>query len=199
MHVRVTTVTGASDVDGGLVVLRDQVVPEMRKQKGFGGLSASGDRAAGVITVLSAWESEADLVASESAADKARDEAMRVLGGEARVELYEQSVWEVGDVPPGPGAKLHLRHVKVDRGRIDENIEFFGQIVVPDMKATPGFRGVRLLVDRATGEGRVGTVWADDASLAGALAKAEERRAIAADRGVEFGEDRVLEVLFAAM
>lgn len=199
MHARITTVTGASDIDGGIAFLRDQVVPQLEGQKGFLGLSASGDRGAGVVTVLSVWESEADLDASESAADKVRGDAMSVIGGEASVERFEQTVWERSDTQPGPGARLHVRKISMDPSRIDENLDFFRQTVLPDMKSAPGFLAVRQLINRSTGEGRVGTVWADEDSLAAALAKSEERRARAADRGVDFGDEQILEVLLAAM
>ena len=198
MHVRISTITGASDIDGGIAFLRDQVVPQLQQQKGFRGLNASGDRAAGLVTVLTSWDSEADLDASESAADKARSDAVRVIGGEVSVDRYEQLVWERGDTPPGPGARLHIRQISMDPSRIDENVEFFRQAVLPEMKATPGFLGCRNLINRATGTGRVGTVWADEEALRGALANADQRRARAVDRGIEFGDDQVLEVLFAS-
>lgn len=199
MHVRISTVTGASDIDGGIEFLRREVVPQLQQQKGFAGLSASGDRSAGLAVVLSVWETEADLDASESAADKARGGAVNVMGGQVSVERFEQTVWETGDTQPGSGARLHIRHTRMDPARIDANLEFFRQTVVPEMKATPGFLGVRHLINRATGEGRVGTLWADDDALAASLARGEERRATAAERGVEFGEEHRLEVLFAAM
>jgi heme-degrading monooxygenase HmoA len=196
MHARITTVTGATNIDRGLALLRDQVVPQMQQQKGFRGLSASGDRAAGVITVLSLWDSQVDLEASESAAGNARSDVVRLMGGQVWVERYEQTVWEVGDTRPGTGAKLHIRSIKVDPNRIDDNLDFFRRTVVPDMKARPGFLAVRHLLNRKTGEGRVGSLWIDEASLAASLAQSEQRRAAAKDRGVEFGEDRVLEVLY---
>jgi quinol monooxygenase YgiN len=196
MHARITTVTGASDLDGGLTFLADQVVPQMQQQKGFCGLSAAGDRTAGVLTVLSLWDNQADLDASESAASKARDDTARLLGGEVSVERYEQTVFEAADTRPGPGAKLHIRHIEFDPRRIDDNLEFFRQNVIPEMKARPGFLAIRHLIDRNTGQGRVGSLWADAASLAASLAQSEQRRARAKDRGIEFGEDRVLEVLF---
>jgi len=199
MHVRITTLAGASDIDAGVALLRDQVLPQLQQQRGFRGLSAAGDRTAGVVTVLSMWDSQADLEASESVADKARADAAAVMGGELSVERYEQTVWTVGDTRPGPGARLHIRHVKVDPARIDENLEFFRQTVVPQMKARPGFLAVRHLIDRSTGEARVGSVWADQGSLSASLAQSEQRRAMATDRGVEFGDDQVLEVLFTAM
>jgi heme-degrading monooxygenase HmoA len=199
MHARLTNVTGASDIDRGLTFVADQVVPQMQQQKGFRGLSAAGDRAGGVGTVLTLWESQADLDASESAASKLRDFAAGLLGGEVSVECYEQAVWEVADASRGPGAKLHVRHIKVDPIRIDDNLELFRQRVVPDMKARPGFLAIRHLIDRSTGEGRVGSLWEDHKSLAASLARSKPRRAIAKDRGIVFGEGRVLEVLFTAM
>ena len=90
-----------------------------------------------MVTILSLWDSQADLEASESAADKARDDVARVMGGEVSVERYEQTVWEAGDTRPGPGAKLHFRHIKIDPERIDDNLEFFRHTVVPEMKARP--------------------------------------------------------------
>ncbi len=199
MHVRISTVTGASHIDEGVEFLREEVVPQLQQQKGFRGLSASGDRTAGVVTVLSVWETEEDLAASESAADKARGNAVEVMGGKASVERYEQAVWETGDTRPGPGTRLHIRHTKLDPARIDSNLEYFRETVVPEMKATPGFLGVRQLINRETGEGRVGTLWADDEALEASLARSAARRAMAAERGVQFGEERRLEVLFATM
>ena len=199
MHVRISTVTGASDIEGGIAFLRDQVVPQLREQKGFRGLSASGDRANGVVSVLSVWDSEADLDASESAADKARSDAVRLMGGDVTVERYEQTHWETAGSPPAAGAKLHIRSIKVDPATIDENLAFFRDTVVPQIKSTPGFLGLRQLMNRSTGEGRVGTLWADEEALRGALAASEQRRAQAAERGVQFLDDRVLEILFAAM
>lgn len=199
MHVRISTVTDASDIDGGIAFLREQVVPQLQQQKGFRGLSAAGDRAAGVVTVLSVWDSEADLDASESAADKARSDAMAIMGGHVTVERYEQTLWETGDTPPGPGAKLHIRQITTEPALIDENLAFFRDNVVAEIKATPGFRGLRHLINRHSGEGRVGTLWADDESLNNALANSERRRAQASERRVEFGQDQVLEVIFASM
>jgi heme-degrading monooxygenase HmoA len=199
MHVRISIVTDATNIEKGLGFIRDQALPQLQQQRGFRGLSASGDRSTGVVNVLSMWDSEEDLDASESTADKARSDAVRLMGGQASVERYEQSLWEVGETPPQAGAKLHIRHIKMDPARIDDNLEFFRQNVLPEMKSTPGFLGVRLLTNRSTGEGRVGTVWADEESLSGALERSEQRRATAADRGVEFGDDHSFEVLFASM
>jgi hypothetical protein len=216
MHVRVTTVTRASDIDEGLGFLRDVVLPQLQHSletrrevkvrhgrivKGFRSLIASGDRSAGVVSVLSVWDSEQARQASESEAEGARgSDLMRRMGGQVRVARYEQTIWEVGETLPGPGAKEHIQSIKMDPSRVDDNVAFFRQNLLPDIKVAHGFLGVRYLIDPSSGEGRVVTLWADEESLSSAVAMADQSRGIAAERGVEFGEeDTVLEILFAAL
>ncbi|HEX4864758.1 MAG TPA: hypothetical protein VFV02_11830 [Acidimicrobiales bacterium] len=190
--------TGATNIDAGLDFVKTEALPRLRQQKGYRGLSASGDRSSGTLNVLTQWDSEADMDASESAIEKVRQDAVDQTGGQMTVERYEQLVFEV-KTPPTPGAKLHIREIKMDPSKIDENLEFFKQVIVPELKNSPGFLALRNLMNRATGEGRVGTTWADDASLQAQLAQTEQRRSRAAERGVTFGQDRIAEVLFTAL
>jgi heme-degrading monooxygenase HmoA len=199
MHARITTINGATDIDGGIAFLRDEVVAQLQQQKGYRGLTASGDRASGLVSVLTLWETEADLDASESTADKARAKSLTVLGGQPTVERFEQIVSEVGDTPPGPGSRLQVRRIKMAPELVEENLAFFRSTVLPEIKATPGFQAVRQLINRRTGEGAVGTVWRDEAALRAAESSSEQRRSAAADRGVEFGEVSVRELLFSAL
>ncbi len=200
MRARITTVTGATKIDEGVEHLRDQVVPQLQQQKGYRGLTANGDRAAGIVGVLTLWETQDDLDASESMVDKVRREAVAAFGGTSQtVERFEQTVAEVGPNPPTLGSKLQIRRVKMDPARVDDNLTFFKSTVLPDIMATPGFQSVRQMINRSTGEGVVGTVWADDESLQTATAKADERRAIAESRGVEFGEVATRELIFHAL
>ena len=86
----------------------------------------------------------------------------------------------------------------MDPAQLDETLAAFKSVVLAEIKAQPGFIAVRLLVDRSTGEGAVGLVWADnDSAKAGATAS-ERRRAEAASRGVEFGEPMFREILLQA-
>lgn len=193
-------VTGAPDVDAGVGLVRDRVLPVLDQQRGFRGITVAGDRATGTLTLAVLWDSEADLAASDSAADKLRADVVEDLGGSApTVERYEQVVSVVGDPPPGPGVKLHIRTSRSDPARLDDMVEYFRRRVLPALQAAPGFRGTRLLLDRRTGEGRLGTLWSDDESLRAWLAGTEPRRAAAAEQGTEFGQDWTLEVLLAAM
>lgn len=199
MHVRITIVNGATNVDGGIEYMKNEVIPGLRQQKGYRGLSISGDRAAGVLNILALWETQADLDASESAIEKVRDDAVKVIGGKFTVERYEQLLAETKAPGPQPGSKLHIREIKMDPAKIDENLEFFKQVILPEFKNSAGFLAVRNLMNRSTGEGRVGTIWADQASLDAQLAQTEQRRSRAKERGVTFGQDRLAEVLFTAL
>jgi heme-degrading monooxygenase HmoA len=53
---------------------------------------------------------------------------------------------------------LHLRPEKVD-----ESVTLYQQQIVPVVKAQPGFQGIELLIDRATGNGVSVTIWNSEA------------------------------------
>jgi heme-degrading monooxygenase HmoA len=196
MYARLTTVRGTNRFDEAVRYLTETILPEIRQQKGFNSVNLAGNRSAGVLKALTIWEAEADRDSSEGFSEKTQKQILEILGGELSVDRFEQVLLEIGSTPPGPGAKLHIRPVKMDPAKVDENLEFFRQTVLPDIKATPGFQGVRQLINRQSGEGTVATVWADEAALETALKKAEARRPVGESRGIEFGQDEVLEILF---
>lgn len=55
-------------------------------------MTASADRAGGVLGILSVWESEADRDASESALGKTRQEAQGQFATGLTVETFEERV-----------------------------------------------------------------------------------------------------------
>lgn len=199
MHVRITSATGVTEFDRALEMVRNRVVPRMEKQHGYVGIGVSGERSTGNFMVLSLWETEADMYASESTADKAREETLDALGASASVERFEQAYQLTGSVPPGPGSKVQVRRLRIDVARLGEHLEYFESTVTPAMSSMPGFQEIRHLVNRDTGEGVVGVVWADEAALQAATRAGEERRRHAGERGVQFGDATVQEILYAAM
>ena len=129
-----------------------------------------------------------DREASDSILAPSRQEAAEVIGGEMKIEKYELLVSEVGEEPPRPGSALMVTRISMDPGMVDENLEFFRSDVVPRIKASEGFRALRNMMDRATGEGIVGTAWSDQEALNRAAADAQARRDEATARGVRIGE-----------
>ncbi|MHB1913046.1 MAG: hypothetical protein ACYCTI_13465 [Acidimicrobiales bacterium] len=102
-------------------ILAEQVVPGLKEQKGFAGLTASADKAAGRVGVISLWQTEADLEASSSAVSKLRGSATEAMGGRlAGVESYEQVMMEATGPPAGPGSPVVIVRSKRDPARVEE-------------------------------------------------------------------------------
>ena len=193
MYARIVQSNAATDIDGGVAFVRDTVVPLIRQQHGYRGLTVSADRTAKVFGVLSLWADRSDLEASDSAMSKVRADGQKVIGGELTVEGFEEILFEAKQ-PPGPGTSLLVRRVTMDPAKVEDNIEFFRTTILPQIQATPGFRGVRQLVNRETGNSVVGTLWDDAAAMEKAAVEAEARQAQAAGR-VTFGDQTRREIL----
>jgi len=196
MFVRINSASGVKDFDVAVAMLKEKVLPALESNKGFRGLTASGNTETGDFAVLSLWETEEDLDASESAVTGLREETMETAGGSVTVTKMEQIAGAVGDTPPAPGCLLRIVSVKMDPARVDEQAEFFRSQVLPGIKASPGFRGARNMIDRKTGIGNVGTIWADEESLKANEKDADERRERARAQGVELGEPQYRTILF---
>ena len=196
MYTRVLTFTGAKNIDGGVDFIRQKVVPLLNEQKGYKGVNASADRSGGVFGILSLWDSEAAREASESALAKSRQEGLDIVGGELTVENFEQVLSEMSD-PPGPGSALMVTRVSMDPAKVDENLAFFKSEVLPRIKASAGFQAVRNMTNRETGQGLVGTAWANQDAMKAAAEEALSRRPEGVARGVSFGDTSYREILFA--
>jgi len=196
MYARVLTFTGVADLDAAIKFVQETALPVVHSQRGYKGLTASADRSAGTLGILSLWESEADRDASESALAKTRDEARQALGASnLTVETFEERAVEVSR-PPVVGSALMVTRISMDPARVDENIEFFQREVAPQIKAGPGFRALRNMINGQTGEGIVGTIWDDEQSMQAAATAALARRGEAAGRGVTFGETSYRQIVF---
>jgi hypothetical protein len=191
-----TLIEGVTDIEGAAAILESQVAPGLKGSKGYAGITASADRQAGVVGVLATWETEADLDASDAGAAKLRGDAVKSIGGKVgSVGSYELMVLEVAG-PASPGDAVLIIPSSMDPAKVEENTEFFKATVLPQIKAIPGLRIVRNMVNRQTGQGRVGIVLADDAGVAAYQSGFEERRRQAAERGVKLEEPTRREVIF---
>jgi heme-degrading monooxygenase HmoA len=195
MHTRVVSFEGAKDIDAGIKLTKEKVAPLLKAQKGYRGLSASVDRAGQVFSVLSLWDTAADRDASESVLAGVRAEAADVVGGNLKVENFEQLVAEIGEPPPGPGSALMVTRISMNPAKIDDNIAFFKGEVAPQIKGSPGFRGLRNMINRDTGEGLVGTSWSDQEAMKRAASEAEARRGPGRARGITFGDMSFREIV----
>jgi heme-degrading monooxygenase HmoA len=198
IFTRVLTFTGAKNIDDGIAFVREKGLPVLHEQKGYRGLTASADRAGGVFGLLSLWETEADRDASFDALAGLRQQGLDIVGGDLTVESFEEVVQEVAS-PPTVGSALMVTRVSMDPSKIDENLSVFKSEILPRIKAAPGFRALRNMIDRKTGRGAVGSVWADQDAMKNAAAEGQARRDEGRARGVSFDGDSFREIVFADM
>jgi heme-degrading monooxygenase HmoA len=198
MYARVTTLSGVKDVDAFLGSLQETSVEALRSQRGYKGLSVSADRSAGVVGTLTLWETEADRDASDSALAKLREEVAGQFAADIQVDNFDEQVVEMTR-PPEVGSRLMVTRVSMDPAKIDELMERFKQEVLPQIKAAPGFRTMRNMINPETGEGIAGSVWDDEQTMRAAAEAAMARRPEATARGVTFRETSYREIIFFDM
>ena len=87
----------------------------------------------------------------------------------------------------------------MDLGKLEENTAFFQQEVLPRIKAAPGFRALRNMINPQTGEGLSGAIWDDEQTMRAAAEAAMARRPEAQSRGVTFGETSYREIVLVDM
>jgi len=95
MYARVTIATAQPDkVDESIKVMRDSVLPAMKKQKGFKNMFFLTNRNTGKGMSIGLWNTEADMTASESSGFYREQVAKLVplLAGAPTMEQYEVSV-----------------------------------------------------------------------------------------------------------
>jgi heme-degrading monooxygenase HmoA len=196
MYARLVTFTGAKNFEAGVSFIRESLLPTISDLKGYRSINVSADRAAGVFGVLSLWDTAAERDASWERLAASRQEGQDIVGGELTAQTYEQLVVDISDPPPAVGSALTVTPVSMDPAKVEENVADFRSDILPRIKATPGFRAVRVLMNRETGQGMVGTAWADEDAMRAADAAARARRQEATARGIQFGEVSYREILF---
>jgi hypothetical protein len=76
------------------------------------------------VGLISLWEDKNALEASERVAADSRTEAVRMNGGDATVDTFEQVVGEVGNPPPAEGCLVRFVSFQTDAAQVDENVAF---------------------------------------------------------------------------
>jgi len=94
MLARVSIVEGPPGrIDEAIRFMRETVIPEGRKMKGFNGSYLLVDRKTGKQMGITLWETEADLNASSEAAKGLRAKFVQAAAAQPpKVEIYEVAV-----------------------------------------------------------------------------------------------------------
>jgi quinol monooxygenase YgiN len=92
MHARVTTVQAQpGKLEEVIRIVRESVLPAAKQQKGWKSLTLLADANAGKVVTVGYWETEADLVASETSGyfREQIEKVVSLLVGPPVREIYE--------------------------------------------------------------------------------------------------------------
>ena len=166
MYGRVIRMKGdPAKTDEGIKVWTQNILPLIKKQKGFSGVSLMGSRKTGDGVSVAYWETEQ---AMKEARAQVRPEADKVMGPTGR-SIVEENECEVAVQerfkPPKSGTWVRITTVDGDPAKINEGISDYKSKVVPNVQKQPGARAAILLVDRKAGKSFSGTIWDTEKDL----------------------------------
>jgi hypothetical protein len=140
-------------IEGGLRLVREELFPAVSAMDGCVGMSMLIDRQTGRCIATTAWSSDDAMQASAVAVRPLRDRAERALGGTGGRYVHE---WEVAVVhrdhatPEGAFARLTWLSGG-DLHMLDNAIDMYRMVVLPQIQEFDGFCSASLMVDRETG------------------------------------------------
>jgi quinol monooxygenase YgiN len=151
VYARSTTVLAhRENMDRGVALIRDEIMPAVLDMPGCIGMSMLADRESGRCIATTAWDSREAMEASATAVRPMRDRAADALGGTAQVDE-----WEIGvlhrDHPSARGACVRVTWVRVEPSAMDRSVEVYRTMLLPEMEQIAGFCSASLLLDRAEG------------------------------------------------
>jgi hypothetical protein len=153
VHARSTTIQAqTSNIDAGIVHIRDEVMPALRDIDGFVGLSLLVDRESGRCIVTTAWQSEQAMRDSAGQVTSVRNRAAEIFGGRTEIAEWEIAVLHRAHAAP-EGACTRVTWTDLQGADPDRVIDTFKSSALPRLQELTGFCSASLLVDRAGGLG----------------------------------------------
>ena len=154
MYIRSTEIQGEpAGIDAGLGLVREEIFPAVSAMDGCVGMSMLVDRQSGRCITTTAWSSEEAMQASAPAVRPLRDRAERALGSTSGRYVHE---WELAVVhrdhaaPEGACARLTWLSGG-DLHMVDNAIDMYRMVVVPQIQDLSGFCSASLMIDRESG------------------------------------------------
>jgi heme-degrading monooxygenase HmoA len=157
-----------------------EVRPAVESQPGNLGMSLQANPELGVAILESFWASHNALLDSETIVAPSRREAVRRATGTVAVERYRVPVFELEAPMPG-GSGVRLTRMDVDRLRVEDAVDVFGDTAVPWLADIEGFCSALLFVDHDSGHLISKAVWRDAQALADSRSAAAAMRVQAVD------------------
>lgn len=185
MFGRMSFLQGDPDrLDDLIAYARTVVKPATDQLGGNCGLGMWVNRDSGDAMVMTVWQDEACLDASERAVEKLRDEAAGIIGGDpATVERYETMLVDV-TIPHQVGFGMRLVRMFSEPAQLDANTAWVRDTVLPQLRTFPGYVSYVASANRSSGAVATMATYQDFASTVASFAGTAGIRAAATERGV---------------
>ena len=155
----VRTKTDPGKLEESIKHWTQEILPILKKQKGFAGASLTGNRKTGDGLTVTYWESE---IAMKEARGQVRPEALKVLAKNGG-SIVEDDECQVAILERFQSPKSHvwsrITTVLGDPTQIDRSIANFKEKIVPTLRKQSGARTALFFVNRQTGKTFGGSVW----------------------------------------
>ena|SRR2546421_5597618 len=198
MFSRVVRLKGdANRTDEAIKLWTQSVLPLIKKQKGYAGISMLTNRKTGDGLSVSYWETEQAMKESRG---NIRPEAQKVFASTGG-SIVEDNECEVAVMerfqPPKINVWVRLTTLEADPSKVDQGVADYEASVVPAVKKQPGARAAILLVDRTAGKSFSGTLWDTEKDLQNSEAAVGGlRKEIAEKIGAKSPKVEVFEIAF---
>lgn len=194
MFTRMSFLSGdPSRIDDVVAYAHDTVKPATDRLAGNLGLGAWINRESGDVMVMTVWQDEASLQASEDAVLQLREDAAEMIGGTASVERFETLLVDP-TIPHQIGFAMRMLRIRPDPGRIEDNRSWALENVLPVARAQPGYVSYVVAGNRRTGEIASMQTYRDKASAAAALTAMQPIRDAGRGCGLDIYDIRDYEV-----
>ncbi len=198
MYIRLIRLKGNPDkVDEGLKLWTSGVLPALKKQDGFAGVTFLGNRETGQGLSATYWETEK---AMKEAREHVMPEGLKVLGmtGGSIVEEDECEVAVLERFKPAKAdVWIRLSSATTEAAHVADAISFVKTKVVPSVEKQPGARTAFCFVNRQTGRTFIGSAWDTQKDLQNSAAVATGLRDEAIKNfGLQGANFETFEVLF---
>jgi hypothetical protein len=184
MFGRMTFVSGdPGRIEDLITYVRTVVKPATDELAGNHGLGMWVNRHSGDAMVMTAWDDEATLRASEDAVLKLRDDAAGIIGGDATVERYETALLDT-TAPHQPGNIMRLIRMHCVETDLDAAVDWARTTVLPKLSGLEGYLSYAAAINRTDSSIASMSTFTDRLCAEAAMLAMAPIREAAAGRGI---------------
>ncbi len=198
MHSRVVRIKGdPAKANEGIQNWTQQILPQIKRQKGFAGVSLIVNRKAGEGLSVSYWQTEQAMKEARPQILPTGEKVLATTGS----RIIEEDEYEVAVLerfqPPKSGVWVRVTTAQADPAKVSDGISAVKSKGVPLAKKQPGARAFIQFVNRQSGKSLVATIWDTEKDLQNSeAASAALRQELSKQVGAPSPKVEVFEIVY---